>query len=210
MQDNFINLPKNEQLNFIKELKPKTLIEGDLLEVEGNPVDIEILIGKNEMFFALFFTKNDVFNETTMILYDHFFNPYGKIAYSINDKDKRISFNYFFVRKDLRGQGLGQTMVDVFFDKMEEKFGSVQVFVNPYSFDTSFNGIKGYDYEQKLYQYRLERFYLENNFLLTEEPKKYTFSDIEYDESCYTLTVKPSKFNDYYNFKENNYFKTVK
>ncbi len=197
MQDNFITLPKEEQIKIISELKPKTLIEGDLLEVEGDIFDIEILKNDIETFFILFFSKMDIFNETIMILYDEKLNPYGKIAYSINEKDKRIAFNYFFVRKDLRGQGLGQTMVDIFFDKMEEKFDDFLVFVNPYSFDTTFNGIKGYDYETQLYQYRLERFYLENNFLLTEEPKIYAFSNKEYDESCYTLTVKPSKFEFY-------------
>ena len=197
MQDNFITLSKEEQIKIISELKPKTLIEGDLLEVEGDIFDIEILKNDIETFFILFFSKMDLFNETIMILYDEKLNPYGKIAYSINEKDKRIAFNYFFVRKDLRGQGLGQTMVDIFFDKMEEKFDDFLVFVNPYSFDTTFNGIKGYDYDTQLYQYRLERFYLENNFLLTEEPKTYAFSNKEYDESCYTLTVKPSKFEFY-------------
>lgn len=197
MQPNFITLSKEEQIKIISELKPKTLIEGDLLEVEGDIFDIEILKNNIETFFILFFSKMDLFNETIMILYDEKLNPYGKIAYGINEKDKRIAFNYFFVRKDLRGQGLGQTMVDIFFDKMEEKFDDFLVFVNPYSFDTTFNGIKGYDYETQLYQYRLERFYLENNFLLTEEPKIYAFSNKEYDESCYTLTVKPSKFEFY-------------
>ena len=197
MQDNFITLSKEEQIKIISELKPKTLIEGDLLEVEGDIFDIEILKNDIETFFILFFSKMDIFNETIMILYDEKLNPYGKIAYSVNEKDKRIAFNYFFVRKDLRGQGLGQTMVDIFFDKMEEKFDDFLVFVNPYSFDTTFNGIKGYDYDTQLYQYRLERFYLENNFLLTEEPKTYAFSNKEYDESCYTLTVKPSKFEFY-------------
>lgn len=202
MQDNFINLPKDKQLEIIAKMNPKTLIDGDLLEVEGKLSDIEILIGKKETFYILFFTKNDVFDETVMLLYDEFFDPYGKIAYSVNDKDKRISFNYFFVRKDLRGQGLGQAMVNIFYDKIEEKFNGdyVDVFVNPYSFDTSFNGIKSYDYETQLYQYRLERFYLENNFLLTEEPKKYAFSNISYEPSCYELTQKPSKFDDYQYF----------
>ncbi len=202
MQDNFINLPKDKQLEIIAKMNPKTLIEGDLLEVEGKLSDIEILIGKKETFYILFFTKNDVFDETVMLLYDELFEPYGKIAYSVNDKDKRISFNYFFVRKDLRGQGLGQAMVNIFYDKIEEKFKGdyVDVFVNPYSFDTSFNGIKSYDYETQLYQYRLERFYLENNFLLTEEPKKYAFSNILYEPSCYELTQKPSKFDDYQYF----------
>ena len=70
------------------------------------------------------------------------------------------------------------------------------VFVNPYSFDVSFNGMKGYDYESQLLQYKLEQFYLNNGFLLTEEPKKYVFGDIEYDESSYELAQNP--FEDEY------------
>ena len=83
-------------------------------------------------------------------------------------------------------------MINLFLEKMEEKFGNdFTIFVNPYTFDISFEGVKYYDTETQLRQYNLEQFYLRNGFLLTEDPRKYTFNDIEYDKDEYILTRKP-------------------
>ncbi len=194
MHTGFIDLDKAEQIKILTKKKIKTQVLDDMFEVSGDIKDIDILENEYEYFIVVTFGKDDIFNERVLVLYDEDCIPLGKMAYSINDKDAKISFDYFFVRKDLRGQGLGQSMIDLFLDKMNEQFdGYFEVYTNPYSFDVSFNGIKGYNYESQLHQYKLEQFYINNGFLLTEEPKKYAFSDIEYIPESYTLTPIPQK-----------------
>lgn len=192
MYKEFINITKQEQIEYLEKKKIETKIDGDIFEVSGNIDDVDILENEYEYFIAVNFSKNSLFNENVLIFYDSKYEPIGKLAYSCNYKDGKVSFDYFFVRKDLRSQGLGQTMIDLFMDKMDEKLGEdFEVFVNPYSFDVSFNGSKGYDFESQYYQYRLEHFYINNGFLLTEDPKKYAFGGAEYDEELYKLTEFP-------------------
>lgn len=192
MHSDFFDLNRFDQINFLKSKKLNTQIQGDMLEVDGNISDVDILEGNQEYFMAVTFSKDTLFDDSVLIIYDNRYEPIGKLAYSCNEKDAKISFDYFFVRKDLRGQHLGQTMIDLFLDKMYDKFGDdFEVYTNPYSFDVSFNGIKGYDYESQMHQYRLEQFYMNNGFLLTEEPKKYVFGDANFDENTYKLTPMP-------------------
>ena len=192
MYKKLFELNKSDQINYLKNKKLATQIVGDMLEVEGDISDVDILEGNHEYFLVVTFNKNNLFDENILIMYDDNYEPIGKLAYSCNEKDAKISFDYFFVRKDLRGQHLGQTMMSLFIEKMEDKFGEdLEVFTNPYSFDVSFGGIKGYDYESQMHQYRLEQFYINNGFLLTEEPKKHAFGEEEYNEDAYKLTPMP-------------------
>lgn len=179
--DNLFNLIEKEKNNFFKNIELSTMIEGDLYEIDGKIDDVFFLKNEDkESFILINFKKGGVWNEYFQVLFDMSFTPLGKIVFALNDKDSKISFDYFFVRKDLRGQGLGQSMLNFFFDFLDNTLDKEYTcFCNPYSFDVSFNGIKGGDYKTRYYQFRLEQFYLDNDFVLVEDPRKYVFGEYE-------------------------------
>lgn len=191
---NFVKLNKKDQIKFLTNLNIDRLIPGDMFEINGVINDVDLLCNKNkEIFVMVNFKKGGVWNENALILYDDDFEPIGKMAFSYN-KDGRVSFDYFFVNKNIRGQQLGQFMINYFLEYMEDIFDiEPEIYTNPYSFDTSFNGIKGYDYDSQLSQYRLEQFYIRNGFYLTEEPKKYVFGNEIYDPESYQYAEEPIK-----------------
>ena len=196
--NSFINSSLEEKISYLNKINIETMIEGDYLEVKGKISDVFTLKNKeDEIFILVNFDSNGIFNENVQILYDSSFTPFAKLAYSINKRDNRVSFDYFFVTKELRGQHIGQSMINFLFNYLEDMLGEFEIYTNPFSFDVSFNGIKGYDYSSQLYQYKLEQFYYNNGFILTEDPKKYVFGDYDYIPE-YNFTEKPEYENDIY------------
>ncbi len=206
MRRTFLDLTAFEQLKYLQEKDLKTQMDGDLLEFTGTLDKSLVIMDEDEKDYMILvhFNKGGLFNENAFLLYNSDYELIGKLVYSMNEKDAKISFDYFYVRKDMRGNHLGQTMVDYFLDEMYDIYGEeFDVFTNPYSFDVTFNGIKGHDYESQYNQYKLEQFYLKNNFILTEDPKKYVFSDQEVSIDEYKLT--PCPVDDFTIFKNTNF-----
>lgn len=185
----FLSLSKTEQIKYLENSNISTKLNDDFFELTFNKIsDIIIFNNAEEFFFAVFFDIGGIFNENSIIFYEQSFNPIAKIVFSENRFDKRISLDYFFVESSLRGQGLGQFLLKTFLDIKKQEFGpKLQIFTNPYAFNTAFLGSKAVNEEEKIKQYHLEQFYLRNGLLLTEEPKKIAFNGEAYDPNCYNL-----------------------
>ena len=113
------------------------------------------------------------YRRNAFVLYDTYTNPKqiaGYAVYNFNKENNNLALEYFTIRSDLRHQGLGKKFLNNFEKMIKENFDEKinMMFVHPVS-------------EEEKYQSKLEDFYQQNGFRLTNDnPIKYIFCPKEY------------------------------